>query len=79
MLIPRYDDYEDLKNKALTPTASQEDINNLLDWFFIYGGRYYHKRGQYYKRDKFKLYLPTERYPARLAYKFNFKKFKKGS
>ena len=75
----RYDDYEDLKNKALTPHATQEDIDNLLVYFLTYGKRYYHKRGQYYKRDKFKLYLPTERYPARLAYKFNFKKFKKGS
>lgn len=41
----RYD-YEELKEKVLSAEATQEDINNLGEWFEQYGDRYWN--GEYY-------------------------------
>lgn len=38
--MSRYD-YEELKNKALSTEATQEDINALGEWFEQYGYRYW--------------------------------------
>ena len=34
-------DYEELKNKALSADATQEDVNALGEWFEQYGDRYW--------------------------------------
>lgn len=39
-------DYEELKNKALSADATQDDINTLGEWFECFGGRYWN--GEYY-------------------------------
>lgn len=39
-------DFEELKNKALSPDATKEDRMNLLDWFQAYGDRYWN--GEYF-------------------------------
>lgn len=44
-----YYSYEDLKEKALSANATQEDINNLGEWFDQYGDRYWN--GEYYSID----------------------------
>lgn len=47
-------DYEELKNKALTTDATQDDINALGEWFELYGDRYWN--GEYYSVDNNRLY-----------------------
>lgn len=42
-------EYEELKNAALAPNATQEDINALGKWFMCYGSRYWN--GEYYEID----------------------------
>lgn len=49
----RYD-YEELKEKVLSAEATQEDINNLGEWFEQYGDRYWN--GEYYSVDDNRLY-----------------------
>lgn len=49
----RYD-YEELKEKVLSAEATQEDINNLGEWFEQYGDRYWN--GEYYSVDNNRLY-----------------------
>ena len=39
-------DYEELKNKALSTDATQDDINALGEWFEQYGDRYWN--GEYF-------------------------------
>ena len=39
-------DYEELKNKALSTDATQDDINALSEWFEQYGDRYWN--GEYF-------------------------------
>lgn len=34
-------DYKELKERALSPSATQEDINALGEWFERYGDRYW--------------------------------------
>lgn len=34
-------EYEELKNKALSADATQEDVNALGEWFECFGGRYW--------------------------------------
>lgn len=34
-------DYKELKERALSPSATQEDINALGEWFKRYGARYW--------------------------------------
>lgn len=38
--------YEELKNAALAPDATQDDINALGEWFERYGDRYWN--GEYF-------------------------------
>ena len=40
-------DYQELKEKALSADATQEDINSLGDWFEQYGDRYWN--GEYFR------------------------------
>ena len=47
-------DYEELKEKVLSAKATQEDINNLGEWFEQYGDRYWN--GEYYSVDNNRLY-----------------------
>lgn len=47
-------DYQELKNKALSADVTQEDINNLGDWFEQYGDKYWN--GEYYSVDGSRLY-----------------------
>lgn len=51
--MTRYD-YQELKQKALSAEAAQEDINNLGEWFEQYGDRYWN--GEYYSVDNNRLY-----------------------
>lgn len=46
--MTRYD-YEELKEKALTFGATQEEINNLGEWFERFGDRYWN--GEYFDID----------------------------
>lgn len=41
--------YEELKNKALSPSATKEDINALGEWFEQYGDSFWN--GEYYEID----------------------------
>lgn len=50
-------DYQELKNKALSTDATQNDINNLGEWFEQYeqyGNK--HWNGEYYSVDGRRLY-----------------------
>lgn len=47
-------DYQELKNKALSADVTQEDINNLGDWFEQYGDKYWN--GEYCSVDGSRLY-----------------------
>ena len=47
-------DYQELKEKALSVNATQEDIDNLGDWFERYGDRYWN--GEYFTVDNNRLY-----------------------
>lgn len=42
-------DYQELKEKALSADAKQEDINNLGEWFEQYGDKYWN--GEYFSID----------------------------
>ena len=46
--------YEELKNAALAPDATQEDINALGEWFERYGDRYWN--GEYFSVEGERLY-----------------------
>ena len=39
-------DYEELKNKALSADAKQEDVNALGEWFECFGDKYWN--GEYF-------------------------------
>ena len=47
-------DYQELKNKALSADATQNDINNLGEWFEQYGDKYWN--GEYYRVEGSRLY-----------------------
>lgn len=47
-MISRYD-YKKLREKALSATATQEDIDNLGKWFELFGETYWN--GEYYDAD----------------------------
>lgn len=46
--MSRYD-YEELRDKALSTTATQEDVNALGKWFEHYGNDYWN--GEYWEID----------------------------
>lgn len=47
-------DYQELKEKALSTDSTQADINNLGEWFELYGDKYWN--GEYYSVDDNRLY-----------------------
>lgn len=47
-------DYQEFKEKALSKEATQEDINNLGEWFEQHGDKYWN--GEYYSVDNNRLY-----------------------
>ena len=49
----RYD-YEELKKKAIAPSAPQIDIDTLGAWFDSYGNEYWN--GEYYDVDGLRLF-----------------------
>lgn len=48
--------YEELEAKAMRPDASQEDIENLADWFWHYGENYWN--GEYFGIDETHVLVP---------------------
>lgn len=44
--MANYGSYKELRENALKPTATQEDINALGEWFSQYGNMYWN--GEYY-------------------------------
>lgn len=52
-------DYQELKNKALSADVTQEDINNLGEWFEQHGDKYWN--GEYYSVDNNRLYPTYQR------------------
>ncbi len=42
-------DYNELKNNALNPNATQDDINALGEWFEQYGDEFWN--GEYFEID----------------------------
>ena len=48
--------YEELKAKALAPDAEQHDIDNLGDWFVLYGDNYWN--GEYFEIDSYNRLYP---------------------
>lgn len=45
--------YDELRAAAISPSATQEDINRLGEWFSEYGEAYWN--GYYYDADGYKL------------------------
>lgn len=46
--------YMELFNKATAAGATQADINNLGEWFEMFGMQYWN--GEYFDADEFRLY-----------------------
>ena len=44
-----YYDYKELREKALSPDATQADVDALGEWFRVYGDRYWN--GEFYDAD----------------------------
>lgn len=49
MTYINYYNYKELREKALSADATQEDINSLGEWFEQYGDEYWN--GEYYNAD----------------------------
>ncbi len=47
-------DYNELREKAIAPTATQKDLENLWNWFDQYGNRYWN--GECYNVDGYLLF-----------------------
>lgn len=45
-----YYDYKELRAKAVSPDATQADIDALGDWFYRYGDRYWN--GEFFNADE---------------------------
>ena len=54
MAVNRYN-YDKLRAAAISPLATQKDINRLGEWFSEYGETYWN--GYYYDADGYKLFL----------------------
>lgn len=52
--MANYYAYEELKAKAISPVAKQEDINALGEWFEAHGSMYWN--GEYYDADGLRLF-----------------------
>ena len=53
-----YCSYEELKVAATAPDATQQDIDNLGEWFSRYGESYWN--GEYYDADEIRVYPVIE-------------------
>lgn len=55
-MITHYD-YEELAAKAISATATKEDIENLAEWFERFGDMFWN--GEYYEIDKHNSLYPV--------------------